>query len=153
VAQVLRDNKDVTFSLKHIKSVRVAFALLVFFASSGATAVLHTCTLPKMDCCAPASSANHDGCDQSAVPISAPLLQADFTCHTNTFVGGVALKLALAEKENKSQPNKASVVFVLPSPFGISNSVQALSRYLFTLAASHPPSSVEKYVLNASFLI
>ena len=141
------------FSVKHIKTVRVAFALLVFFASSGATAVLHTCTLPKMDCCAPASSGNCDGCNESAVPVSAPLLQADFTCHTNTFVGGVALKLALVEKENKSQQNKASVVFVLPSSFGFSNTVQAPSRYLFTLAASHPPSSVEKYVLNASFLI
>ncbi len=141
------------FSLKHIRSIRVAFGLLIFFASSGATTVVHTCILVKADCCAPAPSANHDGCQQSALPASAPLLKADLTCHTNTLVGGVALKLALVEKENKSQQNKISVAFVLPSSFGFSNTVLAPSRYLFTLAASHSPPSVEKYVLNSSFLI
>jgi len=96
---------------------------------------------------------NCDGCDQSAVPVSAPLLQADFTCHTNTIVGGVALKLGLAEKDNKSQQFRTWVGLVLPSSFGFSNTVQAPSRYLFTLAASHSPPSVEKYILNSSLLI
>lgn len=136
-----------------MKLMRVAFALLIFSASSGVTTLVHTCAVAKMDCCAPMSSSKQDSCDASASPISGILLKADITCHTNTLVGGVAIKLALVEKEHQSRQNTTPVACIDPSSLGFSSTNQNPSQYQFALAVPHSPPSVEKYVLNGSLLI
>jgi hypothetical protein len=79
-------------------------------------------------------------------------LKADFTCDTSVLVGGVALKQALLEKENKPESNKA-IIFNTDSPS--SNSLLQTGRHSHNLLLSKAvsPPSVDKYVLNGSFLI
>jgi len=80
------------------------------------------------------------------------LLKADFTCHTEAVIGGVALKLALVEKENKPESYKALISNVVSPSF--SSSVQADSpAHTLFVAEDLPPPSVDRYVLNGSFLI
>jgi hypothetical protein len=141
------------FSSRHIKVIRVAFALLVFSASSGLTALVHTCTMTEMSCCAQRSGSNRDDCSDSALPSSGVLLKSDFTCHTNTLVGGLAIKLALIEKESRSQMHMTPFALLVGSSFSVSNTHPNLSQYHFALAVPYSPPSVDKYVLFGSFLI
>jgi hypothetical protein len=79
-------------------------------------------------------------------------LKADFTCDTSVLVGGVALKQALLEKENKPESNKA-IISSIDSPS--SNSLLQTDRRAHNLLLSKAvsPPSVDRYVLNGSFLI
>ncbi|MBM2840069.1 MAG: hypothetical protein HW412_597 [Bacteroidetes bacterium] len=139
-------------SHKNIRLMRIFLAVLVLAASSGATAVLHRCQMEAASCCSPNQNANDDGCDQ---PIASPTghsFRADFTCHIDVVVGGVALKQALLEKENRPESNIAVIPNIVS--LGSCSLVQAdgPSHTLFLAHAISPPS-VDRYVLNASFLI
>lgn len=139
-------------SRKHIKLIRVFLAVLVLFASSGATAVLHRCQMEAASCCSPNRNANDDGCDQ---PLASPVghsFKSDFTCHIDVVVGGVALKQALLEKQNKPELSIAAVPSVVS--FGSSNLLQADNpAHTYFVAQAISPPSVDRYALIGSFLI
>ena len=140
------------FSSKHIKPLRLAFAALVFLASSGAAAVIRECKVEAMSCCAPVSRANHDDCDQPALPISRHSIKAQFTCHTTALVGGVAIKQALVEQQHKPELPK-QIVFCIASSQSLLSAQTNRSSSTFFLTETVSPPTVEKYVLNGSFLI
>jgi hypothetical protein len=140
-------------SQKHISLIRVFLAALVLTASSGATIVLHRCQMQTTCCCSPIRSTNGDGCNRPNGASSGKSFKADFTtCNTSIVVGGVALKQALLEKENKPESNKAIVSKTGPLSLGSLLQTDRHSQYLLLSKAVSPPS-VDRYVLNGSFLI
>jgi hypothetical protein len=81
-----------------------------------------------------------------------PSLKADFTCHIDVVIGGVALKQALLEKENKPESNIALIPNIVSLSFSSLLYADSPSHTLFVTRDISPPS-VDSYVLNGSFLI
>lgn len=139
-------------SYKNIRLIRIFLAVLVLTASSGATTVLHRCQMEAASCCSPNRNANDDGCDQ---PIASPAghsLKADFTCHIDVVVGGVALKQALLEKENRPESHIAVIRNIVS--LSSSSLLRAISySHNLLLSETVSPPSVDKYVFFGSFLI
>jgi hypothetical protein len=138
-------------SHKNIRLIRIFLAVLVLTASSGATVVLHRCQMQGGSCCCPNRNAN-DACDQPVALAPGQSFRADFTCHANVVVGGVALIQALVERESKSESNVA----VFPSIESLSSisllQANSYSHNLLLINAVSPPS-VDRYALIGSFLI
>ncbi|TSA24386.1 hypothetical protein D4R75_01530 [bacterium] len=139
-------------SYKNIKLIRIVLAVLVLTASSGATTVLHRCQMQAASCCSPNRNTNDDGCDQPMASPTGQSFKSDFTCHIDVVVGGIALKQALLEKENKPELSIAAIPNVVS--VGSSSLLQAdsPSHTYFVVHVISPPS-VDRYVLNGSFLI
>jgi hypothetical protein len=127
-------------------------AVLVLSASSGATVVLHRCQMEIASCCSPKHTANNDGCDQSTAAQTGLSFKSDFTCHVDVVVGGLALKQALLEKENRSEANIAVIPNICSLSSCTSIQTDSYTHELFLGKAVSPPS-VDRYVLNGSFLI
>lgn len=140
-------------SHKNIKLIRVLLAVLVLIASSGATAVLHRCQMEgAASCCSPNRNANSDGCDQPFASPTGHSFKSDFTCHIDVVVGGIALKQALLEKENKPELSIAAIPNVVS--VGSSSLLQADSpSHIYFVAQAISPPSVDRYALIGSFLI
>ncbi len=132
---------------------RAVFAFLVLSASSGVATLVRTCTMRGMDCCATAAHSNQCACNDSPSLMRGIAVRADLACHTTKVLGGLTINAALVEKENKTRQHNASVDFVIPSPFDLSSTYLSFSHLRFALAVPHSPPAVEKYILNASFLI
>lgn len=139
-------------SHKNIRLIRICLAILVLTASSGATAVLHLCQMEAASCCSPIQSANDDGCDQPMASPTSHSFKSDFTCHIDVVVGGVALKQALLEKENRPESNK-TVLPIIGSPSSSSLLLADSHSNSILLSKTVSPPSVDRYVLNGSFLI
>ncbi len=134
------------------------FVGLFLLASSGFTAVLQQCTMESgqsrrfMECCSSSDESNLTECE---VPQTTPSLAfgSQFTCHTNTVVGGLAGTSALLEKKGKIQLSKLvewSGNVLQQTVFKpISNHSSTLNYFALNVS----PPSVEKCVLNSSFLI
>jgi len=143
-------------SSKHIIRAARVFVILFLAANSGFTAVIRQCTMAPiqaMDCCAASS-------DRDGSPLKGSHSQGEtaFTgvasdCHLSTVVGGLANVTALVEKDNSIRT--ASIVSpnpLLSDPTSFdSHSSQSVQFATPSLAFS--PSSVEKCVLNSTFLI
>jgi hypothetical protein len=137
----------------HILFVSRTLALVTFLASSGFTAILHNCTLVPASCCAAPREINHKDCSESLPVNLERSIQSNAVCHTNTVVGGITTNPAVLEKVVKSEVKKpVSPLFVL-SPFVAVSGQSFTSSTPFSSPASVFLPSVEKYVLNASFLI
>lgn len=94
------------------------------------------------------------GCDTEQPSDASTLsFRADFQCHANTLVGGIMANPAVVEKENKYQQTKLSIVVDVISFDCFQTSSLNLSSLYGQTTANVSPPSVEKYVLNASFLI
>jgi hypothetical protein len=140
------------FSSKNIRLIRIFLAVLVLAASSGAATVLHLCQMEAASCCSPTQTSNHDGCGQPIAPPAGHSFKSDFTCHLDVVVGGLALKQALLEKENKPELSIAAIPSVVS--FASSSLLQADSpSHTYFVAQTISPPSVDRYVLNGSFLI
>lgn len=127
-------------------------AIVTFLANSGFTTILHNCTMVSMSCCEAPSETNHKDCGEELPSDSAPSIQSNSVCHTNTIVGGVTTNPAVFEKSGKSDVKKVVLTFaVLISPATLSQDFASSSFPAVTSPVFLP--SVEKYVLNASFLI
>jgi hypothetical protein len=128
---------------KHILLLKRLVLIVTIAASSGFT----------MDCCDPSPSADHRNCDLPGVPETGESVKAQFTCHTNTLVGGVSVKPAVLVKEHKSEPSRIVLATVTASLYNCLSHTSSSSHTLFSPAETPSPPSVEKYVLNASLLI
>jgi hypothetical protein len=138
---------------KHILLLKRLVLIVTIAASSGFTTVVHYCTMDVMDCCDPSPSADHRNCDLPGVPETGESVKAQFTCHTNTLVGGVSVKPAVLVKEHKSEPSRIVLATVTASLYNCLSHTSSSSHTLFSPAETPSPPSVEKYVLNASLLI
>ncbi len=138
---------------KHILLVSRTLALVTFLASSGFTTILHNCTMEVTTCCEAPREVNHKDCGGSVPANTELFIQSDAFCHTNTVVGGVTTNPAVLEKDGKSDVKKLQKAESI-----LTTSATAFNqlRSPFNSFSSGTPvflPSVEKYVLNASFLI
>lgn len=140
-------------SLKSNSHITVVIALLVLLGSSGLTTLIRTCTMGDMSCCAGLSSVSKDDCDASALPALGVVLKADLSCSTTKLVGGLAINLALVEKENKLQMHATGFNSIAAPSFNVETTHSKPSHHHFAFNVPHAPPSVDRYVLNGSFLI
>jgi hypothetical protein len=103
-------------------------------------------------CCSPNRNANDDGCDQPIAPPAGHSYKSDFTCHIDVVVGGVALKQAVLEKENRPDFNITVIPNFILLTSSASLQAESHSHNLFLSKVVSPPS-VDRYVLFDSFLI
>jgi len=143
---------SVNLRVKHIKPLQLISAAFVFLASSGATIVVRQCSMDTASCCNTASCDNDDACDQPVALPSDHSIKAEYSCRTTTLVGGLAIQQAVVEQPHKSLLIMAVLGLVVPPDCRLSAQPPRSSSALLLADAASPPS-VEKYVLNASFLI
>ncbi len=141
---------------KHIVRATRLLITLFIVANSGFTTVIRQCTMEpahSMECCA--ASGEYDSSPQkgSYPRGETTVIGVAPQCHLSTVVGGLANVPALLEKEHPAR--SASVVSSTPlfcNPiFFVTNSKQ--SAQFFNLLPVFSPRSVEKCVLNSTFLI
>jgi hypothetical protein len=143
-------------SSKHIALAARVFVILFVAANSGFTAVIQQCTMQPvhtMDCCA--APGGHNSSSQNGSPFQGEttVVGVSSECHSSTVVGGLVNLSALVEKENTIHPRvivSSTPLFWEPTLFD-SHSTQSVQ--FSTPALAFSPWSVEKCVLNSTFLI
>ena len=141
------------FFTKNIVVIGRVTAFLFLVASSGFTTLLHICTMEAAECCDPSGASDHHGCPSEPIdqPISGSSIQNVDDCHINSVVGGLASLQALLEKDIKTQ--NSDILSVLISTFVPVAPISNTSSLTYPYSQSVSPPSVEKYVLNETFLI
>lgn len=138
---------------KHILPVSRALALATFLASSGFTTIVHNCTMEVPVCCEAPKETNHKDCGES-VPANKELaVRSNALCHTNTVVGGVTTNPAVLEKDAKSDVKKLQIAQSILTTSGADFNQPRTPLSSFFSATPVFLPSVEKYILNSSFLI
>lgn len=122
-------------------------------ATSGFTAILHICAMEASEYCDTSGASDHDACtnEQLPLPVADTSIHNVDYCHINAVVGGFAIVQALVEKDSKTKNVEVlslhTSTFVSPAPG------YTPSCFNYSYSESVSPPSVEKYVLNATFLI
>ncbi len=125
-------------------------AILLMVSSSGFTAVLHSCLMAERSCCdqsmmlhMPLDRGTHSGI---------PGLKADLSCCAVTLAGGLNTNPIVPGNQH-SAPQHLDVLSLLPiAECSCTQDVCSRLTFLASTVSASPPS-VEKYVLNATFLI
>lgn len=137
---------------RHILVIGRILILLLFVANSGFTMVLHTCAMSTMACCADAMPASK----APAPPMSeAALAGSEMQCCTVIVAGGVNATPVAMEHSSTDNPQKFPVRAEVPALTAPAD-LQAFTSSILAQLSSRSavaPRSVEKYVLNAVFLI
>jgi hypothetical protein len=141
------------FIYRHIVLLGRAIALLLFMSSLGFTAVLEICCeLDGVETHLIADA--HSIGEESAVAAQPTFTSPGNECHTMVLAGGLNGIPAVLEKDSKLNNSKPDVLLVLvahDTPY-LPLHVTTYHSYL-VLSGNPSPAPVEKYVLNASFLI
>lgn len=135
---------------RHIAVVGWLFLGLFLVGNSGFAFVLHKCVAVQMDCCEKPNKDSKDACMDTPMPIGGPTFKAPFLCHTNTVVGGLTTKSGLLEK-TPIQKETVSTFFMSANVALAPSTITSSSSLSYAINTS--PPSVEKCVLNATFLI
>jgi hypothetical protein len=141
---------------QHIIVLGRLLAVMFVLANSGFTTVLRQCTMKSdapMECCSipeKSDAASRDAIQKNA---TSPSTVSQFGCHTTTLVGGIASTSALLQKESAKQNAKANEFCAQHQQNTTSTSDVDHSTNPAHFAATLSPPSVEKCVLNSSFLI
>ncbi len=131
-------------------------AVLFVLANSGFTTVLRQCMMKSdatMECCSipeKSDAASHDAVQKNANSSS---IVSQVSCQTITIVGGIASTNALLQRVSSSHDSKANACcnhLQHSTLFKISTTDFGILSYF---SATISPPSVEKCVLNSSFLI
>lgn len=137
-----------------IHSVTLGRLLVValLLTNAGYTTILSTCTMGAAECCN--DSAGHGQCEMPLVPVRGQAsLQDAFQCHATTVAGGLNGIRALVEKNVKQQALDVEIIATVvrgdPAMSALAPKIQSLTASSQLLS----PPSVEKYVLNETFLI
>ena len=136
---------------RHIIALSRISLLVIFFASSGFTIVLHTCSMGAASCCA--HECCGDDCDQPATQNATGSVQPAVSCHMSSVIGGLTTDPAVVEKQSKMDVSNNSIaipVAVQTDRYDIDNVLTSTAFRSYEYAS---PPAVEKYVLSASFLI
>lgn len=138
---------------KNIVFMGRVVATLFFMASSGFTTILHICTMEASECCNTSGASDYHGCPnpQRSSPVSGVVVQNANDCHINAVAGGLVAIQALLEKDSKAQ-NVNTLTLLISTFVSLAPSTNT-SSFTYSYAESVSPSSVEKYVLNETFLI
>jgi len=131
-------------------------AVLFLLSNSGFTAVVHYCAMkvsPSATCCSSMAHGNENEKGKRA-PISESTIGAPpVDCHLTAFVGGLSDRLALVEKMNSLDSPKTEACFLTPQCPRFVYGLESHSSYAGALLAVSTSPSVEKCILNSSFLI
>jgi len=104
------------------------------------------------ECCDESGTSDHMACQDEELPIHGVSVKSQFECHTNAIVGGLRDTQALVEKQ--SNPENLMIELIAAV---ISQTIHFSEFHNNTLFSSRStnvsPPSVEKYVLNETFLI
>lgn len=143
------------FQRRHILAIGRILALLLFVANSGFTMALHACTMKgKMACCADAMPAPQMPAPPAAHP-DAALAPTQMQCCMVIVAGGANTAPVAPAYSSTQQPQKSNVRAEMPlfsAHAGLQVSSSPNSALFLSKNAVAPPA-VEKYVLNAVFLI
>ncbi|MEX2117936.1 MAG: hypothetical protein WEB37_13730 [Bacteroidota bacterium] len=142
------------FSPRHSTVTNLVVLLGFLLASSGFTTILHECRLEQqMSCCAPPPEAHDEICGVEIGSNVAVVIESDVLCHTTIVVGGVTTGPALLEKTGKTESKRTGELPLTSVHVSFPPHNTNRISSLFSPSELVFPSSVEKYVLNASFLI
>jgi hypothetical protein len=136
---------------KHINLLRVFFAVLFIFGSSGFGMALNRCAMGNMDCCIMPLQNGHDNCDDSSSKQADLSFKTDFVCHISTFVGGLKTSSGLLLENDQLNTKIESISIPSVANF-MEHVVRPISTTLLTFEPPSP-SARAKYVLFDSFLI
>ncbi len=144
-----------SFSQHTIIAGRI-LAVLFVIANSGFTTVLRQCTMKSdgpMECCSvpeKSDAASRDAIQKNANSLS---IVSQFSCHTTTLVGGIANTLALLQKDSAKQNARENELCAqLQLRTAITSTLDHSTNPAHFAVILSPPS-VEKCILNSSFLI
>jgi hypothetical protein len=150
---------------KHMSAFGRLFLLLFFLANSGYTVVLYHCTVTQCAmkdgmsgkaCCTGKDDCTTESCEALAAPQGpvAPSVTVDQKCMTATIAGGNLHEPAIVEvKFNGQQILKADLLPTAIFGTAIGSRLDLPAFHLASSASNVFTSSVETYVLNATFLI
>ena len=138
---------------KHLNAFGKAFTFVFLLACSGFTTILHICAMHACECCDTSGASDLNVCpdEQLPLPVAGLSFHGIDDCHINAVVGGIGVVQALVE--NESKPQNVEVLSLPTSTFVSSARVCTSSWFNYSYSERVSPPSVEKYVLNATFLI
>jgi hypothetical protein len=143
---------------KHTVNLGRVFALLFFCANAGFTAVVDYCSNDGVDTCAIELCGDQMACDTNCddtLPAQAEAYpQVDSDCHNVAVVGGLnSIPMVLGTDTGGQTYRLDRLSCVSPQSAGMPE----IPRLNISASSSHSGvalhQAVEKYVLNASFLI
>jgi hypothetical protein len=138
---------------RHTKVFGRAFTIVFLLACSGFATILHICAGEISQHYDTSSTSDQAACPnrQLPLPVARMFVHNVGDCQKKTIVLGIAVYQALEEKDSKAKNAKAlsllSFTSILPPPCNI---LYCSSCYC---TKSISPSSVEKFILNATLLI
>jgi len=126
--------------------------LLFFLSSTGFTSILNICAMEAAKCCGTSGRSDHEACHNESPPVSGVSVKDRFECQVNIVAGGLSGVSGLIEKEIKQRTETTEFVVI-----ALSETAEASFAASTLLSLNHTtntsPPSVEKYVLNSTFLI
>jgi hypothetical protein len=138
-------------TLKNRRIIALLTVIMLSLSATGFTAILHSCLMAEMDCCdEPMAMMMRDFHDPAS---DAPALKVKSDCCSVTVAGGLNDSPIVAGNQ-KSDSHQTDVLMILPLAV-ISGNSQLSSHTILAFSSSGivPLPSVEKYILNAAFLI
>jgi hypothetical protein len=138
---------------RHTIAFGRAFTLVFLLACSGFATILHIYASEESKRCDASSASDQAACPnrQLPLPVARMFVHNVGDCQKKTIVVSIAVFQALEEKDSKAKNAKAlsllSFTSILPPPCNI----LYCSNCYCTKSIS--PSSVEKFILNATLLI
>ena len=114
--------------------------------------ILHMCVREEGEnYCATSSVQGHDSCPKKALPVVGMSICKGDDSRSSVVVGRLRVVLAFVEKDSKVQ--NVEVLPLLTSPFVSPALGNTSSWFSYSFLESVSPPSVEKFVLNETFLI
>jgi hypothetical protein len=137
---------------KHTILLTRLMAIFVLTANSGFSAVLQRCTMQDADCCGRRST--HLSCRDALPREVAVEVHGSGSCYATSFAGGLTTAPAVLQNDKVVAHNPVKEVLHL-SDLSMSSTLLSDHRSpSISIPQSRPsPTSVEKYVLHAAFLI
>ncbi len=138
---------------RHIPVIGRLFLVLFFAANSGFSVALSYCTMSKGgdDACAMAATCNEHSTPGTSHDVS---VGNHFQCMVNTVAGGLQTEPTTVEKHTLNRLITKLAELPVALPVLLSKEVVDQPLTLFSSAGINvSPPSVEKYVLNETFLI
>jgi len=135
---------------EHRNLTAAVVAVLLALSSSGFTTVLHSCLMAERSCCDASMMANMSGDEQTI--LGKPVLRNDMSCCAITVAGGLNTNPIVAGNQQPPQQHLDLIALLPPSAVSGEQHVPTHPTFFSSSTAPSPPS-VEKYLLNSSFLI
>jgi hypothetical protein len=135
---------------RHTRLTAWIVALLLSVSSSGFTTVLHSCLMAERSCCNP-SMMTHMPIDRRA-GTGNQVLESSMSCCATAVAGGLNSNPIVTGHQSPAHQH-LDLLALLPIAEGSGAHYVCSHHILLARSAAASPHPVEKYVLNASFLI